>query len=132
MVGSSAQVEADEDAAADDQGGDEEDVGQRGGPEGEQVQCLVAVRLHACRVLVVVGLVNRVDPHITSNEPAEEKERCQGVPGRAHSTQRVGGAVFGLAGARQTGEQRQRQIKDSCHYQIDRDVILLRTVVQIH
>lgn len=131
-VGSATQVEADEDAAAAEQEQAEEDVDQGGGPEGKQVQRPVAVGLHGCRVLVVVGLVNRVDPHITSNKPAEEEERRQGVPGRADSTERVGGAVFGLIGAGKAGEQRQRQAKDSQHYQIDGDVVLLRAVMQIY
>lgn len=62
---SATQEEAEEDAAADKQKQSQEDVDQGGGPEGKQVQCLVAVRIHICRVLVVVGLIDRVDPHIT-------------------------------------------------------------------
>lgn len=64
-VGSAAQAEADEGAAAAYQGQTQDDVDQGGGPEGKQVDCPVAVGIHICSVLVVVGLVNRVDPHVT-------------------------------------------------------------------
>lgn len=66
-VGTAAQTEAEKDAAATDHQHTYEDVDQGGGPESEQVQGLVAVRIHVGRVLVVVGLVNRVDPHVTWN-----------------------------------------------------------------
>lgn len=42
-----------------------EDVDQRRGPERKQVHSFVAVELRAVGVLVVVGLVNGVNPHIT-------------------------------------------------------------------
>lgn len=63
-VGSAARVEADEDAAAGEHEQAQEDVDQGGGPEGEQVERPVAVRIHVRRVFVVVGLVDRVDPHV--------------------------------------------------------------------
>lgn len=64
-VGTAAQAEAEKDEAATDHQQTHEDVDQRGGPESKQVQGLVAVRIHGGCVLVVVGLVNRVDPHVT-------------------------------------------------------------------
>lgn len=64
-VGSATQVEAEENTAAAYEEQTQEDVEQSGGPEGKQVELLVAVRIHICCVLVVVWLVNRVDPHIT-------------------------------------------------------------------
>lgn len=69
---------------------------------------------------------------LTSDEPAEEEERCQRVPDRADLTERVGGAIFGLLSAGQAGEQRQHQAKRSHYYQVDGDVALPRTVMQIH
>lgn len=63
-VGSPAQAEAEDDAAAADQRQTYEDVDQRGGPEGEQVERPVAVGI-AGYVPVVVGLINGVDPHVT-------------------------------------------------------------------
>lgn len=51
----------------------EQDVAHVGGPEGKQVECLVAVRIPAY-CLIVVGFIDGVDPHISSNEPAEEEE----------------------------------------------------------
>lgn len=131
-VGSAAHVEADQDTAAEQQEHTQEDVDQGGGPEGKQVESPVAVRVHIRRVPVVVGLVNGVDPHITSNEPAEEEERRQRVPGRADGTERVVGVVIGLLGAGQAGEHRQQQAEDPHHYQIDGDVVLPRAVVQMH
>lgn len=64
-IGPAAQEEADEDAAAAHEEHAQEDVDQGGGPEGEQVERPVAVGVRARRVLVVVGLVNGVDPHVT-------------------------------------------------------------------
>lgn len=69
---------------------------------------------------------------LTGDEPAEEKERSQRVPGRAESAEGVRGAVFGLLGAGQTGEHRQDQAKYSQHYQIDGNVVLPRTVIQVY
>lgn len=103
-VGAATQEAAEEDAAAHDYKQTQEDVEQRCGPEGEQVERFVAVGVHICRVLVVTGLVNRVDPHITSDKPAEEEQRREGVPGRADSAQGVGGAICGFLGAGQAGE----------------------------
>ena len=64
-IGSFAQAEAAEGAAAADQEQAQQDVDQGGDPEGEQVQRLVAVGVHVCFALVEVGLVNGVDPHVT-------------------------------------------------------------------
>ncbi len=64
-VGSATQEEAEEDAAAAKQEETQEDVDQSGSPEGKQVQRPVAVGTNVSAVLVVVGLINRVDPHIT-------------------------------------------------------------------
>lgn len=64
-IGAAHQEETDEDAAAAKEEEAQQDVDQGGGPEGKQVQRLVAVGVHAGRVLVVVGLVNGVDPHVT-------------------------------------------------------------------
>lgn len=69
---------------------------------------------------------------LTGYKPAEEEERRQRVPGHADSTERVDGAVFGGFGAGQAGERRQAQAKDSRHDQIDGDVVLPRTVIQMH
>ncbi len=69
---------------------------------------------------------------LTSDKPAEEEDRGQRVPGGADLTEPAGGAVFGLLGAGQAGEQRQHQAKDSHHYQIDGDVVLPRTVMQVY
>lgn len=68
---------------------------------------------------------------LTRNKPAEEEGGRQGVPGGADPTERVGGLVFGLAGARQAGQQRQGQAKDPRHDQVDGDVGFSRTVMQI-
>jgi len=64
-VGSAAQEGAEAGAAAADHEQSQEDVDEGGGPEGKQVEVPVAVRVHIGRVPVVVGLVNRVYPHIT-------------------------------------------------------------------
>lgn len=122
---------AEEETAAAHHKQAQQDVDQSGGPEGKQVDGLIAVGVHICCIFVVVGLINRVDPHITSNKPAEEEARCQRVPGHADLTEWVGGAVFVLLGAGQAGEQRQHQAKSSGHYQIDGDVGLPRTVIQV-
>lgn len=131
-VGPAAQVEADQDTTAEDQEQTQEDVDQGGGPEGKQVESPVTVRVHICCVPVVVGFINGIDPHITSNEPAEEEERRQRVPGRADGTERVVGVIIGLLGAGQAGEHGQQQAEDPHHDQIDGDVVLPRTVVQMH
>lgn len=57
-VSAATQEEAEEDAAADYQEETEQDVDQRGGPKGKQVERLVAVGTYICCVLVVVGLIN--------------------------------------------------------------------------
>ena len=69
---------------------------------------------------------------LTGDKPAEEEERCQRVPGCADPAHRGGGTVFGLLGAGQAGQHRQKQAKNPHHDQIDGDVGLPRTVVQVH
>lgn len=68
---------------------------------------------------------------LTCNKPAEEEEGGEGVPGGAEPAERVGGLVFGLAGAGQAGQQRQDQAEDPQHDQVDGDVGLPRTVLQM-
>lgn len=63
-VGSATQAEAEEGAAAEDHEQTQEDIDQGGGPESKQVQGLVAIGVQSCCALVIVGLVNGVDPHI--------------------------------------------------------------------
>lgn len=69
---------------------------------------------------------------LTTNEPAEEEEGYQRVPGRAESAERVGRAVFGCLSAREAGEHRQHQAEDSQHDQIDGDEVLPWTVIQMY
>lgn len=75
-VGTATQAGAHEAQAATHEGQTEQDVDQGGGPEGKQVQGLVAVEVWVCCIFLVAGLINRIDPHITSNKPAENKEGC--------------------------------------------------------
>lgn len=167
-VGSATQAEAEEGAAAEEHEQTHEDIDQGGGPESKQVQGLVAIGVQICRDLVVVGLVNGVDPHIawmkketfqfqqlvrsdgappqgrgatsesvkkavlTGNKPAAEEEGSQRVPEGADWSERVGRLVFTLTGTWQEGEQHQHHFKDSRHDQIDGDVRLPRTVVQVY
>lgn len=131
-VGTATQAEADKDATATQQEQPQEDVDEGGCPEGEQVERLVAIGIYICCVLVVIGLVNRVNPHITSDEPAEEEESSHRVPDGAESAEGVSGAVFGLLGTGQAGEHRQDQAKYSRHYQIDGNVVLPWTVIQVY
>lgn len=70
-IGPAQQVEADADAAAAQEEEPQQDVDQRGGPEGEQVQRPVAVGPRAAAGgggAVVVGLVDGVDPHVPWRE----------------------------------------------------------------
>lgn len=64
-VGRATQAGADQAQAAAKQGKGQHNVHQSGGPEGKQVHGLVAVELWLCCIPYVVGLINRVDPHIT-------------------------------------------------------------------
>lgn len=64
VVGPAQQEEAAEDAAAGENEQNNQDVDQRGVPEGEQVERLVTVARHIGSVLVVLGLINRVDPNV--------------------------------------------------------------------
>lgn len=68
-IGPAQQVEADADAAAAQEEEPQQDVDQRGGPEGKQVQRPVAVGPRAGGGAVVVGLVDGVDPHVPWGEP---------------------------------------------------------------
>lgn len=122
----------DEEAAAADQRYTQDDVDQGRGPEGEQVERPVAVLLDIRRVLVEVWLEDGVDPHVTCDKPAEEEDRGQRVPDFAGAGQRGGGLVFPLLGARQAGDQTQHQTKDPHHYQVDGDVGVSRTLLQVH
>lgn len=131
-VGSATQVEADKDEAATDQETTQQDVDQGGGPEGKQVESLVTIGTQICGVLVVVWLVDRVDPHITSYKPAEEKEGGQRVPDGADATERTWRPLFWLPSTRQAGQQCQHQAKDPHHNQIDGDIVLPRTVIQVY
>lgn len=69
---------------------------------------------------------------LTTNEPAEEEEGYQRVPGCAESAERVGRAVFGFLSAWEAGEHRQHQAEGSQHDQIDGDEVLPRTVIQMY
>lgn len=51
-----------------EQGHTKQDISESGGPEGEQVERLVAVCIHIGRVPVVVGFIDGVDPHITQRK----------------------------------------------------------------
>lgn len=64
-VGAATQAEAHEDAAASQQEDSKQNVDQRGGPEGIQVERLVTVHIWVCRVLLEVRPVDGVDPDIT-------------------------------------------------------------------
>lgn len=130
-ISSSTKAEAEQDAEANYEEETQEDVDRGGAPEGKQVERLVTVKIHTCAVLVVVGLVNRVDPHVSSNEPAEKEERGQRVPGHADSVEGVGGVIFGLLSAGQAGEHGEHHTKHPGNYQIDRDVALPWAVVQV-
>lgn len=73
-VSSATQKEAEEDAAATYYKQTQEDVDQGGGPEGKQVQRLVTVGIQSRCVLVVVRLVNGVDPHVTLGRKKTQAE----------------------------------------------------------
>lgn len=122
----------DEDAAAADEGQTQDDVDQRGGPEGEQIESPIAVLIDICCVLLEVWLINGVDPHVTCDKPAEEEDGRQHVPDFADSGQRGGRLIFTLSGARQAGDHAQHHPKHPHHDQIDGDVVVSRTVLQVH
>lgn len=73
----------------------------------------------------------RATEELTCNEPAEEEEGRQRVPGGADPTEGVGRRVVVLTGARQAGQQRQGQAEDPRHDQIDGDAGFPGTVVQV-
>lgn len=71
---------------------------------------------------------------LTSDEPAEQEERSQWIPGHADAAEGVGvgGVILGFLSTGEAGERRQHQAKHPHHYQIDRDQVLPRTVMEIH
>lgn len=122
-VSTAAQEEAEEDTASSNQEGPQQDVDQSDGPEGEQVNSLIAVNVDSGGVLHIDRLIYPVDPHVTSNEPTEDKSGYKGVPGRAELVEDVGGAFFGLCTG-QTGQHGQDQAEHPHHHQVDGDVVL--------
>lgn len=94
------------------------------GPEGKQVERLVAVGVQAGNRLVIAGFIDGINPHITSDEPAEEEEKDKAAPGLALISK------VGTAG--QDGEHGQKQGDDAHHQQVDGDVGLPRTVMLVH
>lgn len=102
-VSTTAQAEADKNATSSDHKSPHQDVSQSDGPEGEQVNSLIAVNIDGGGVLHIDGLINPVDPHVTSNEPTEYKAGHEGSPGGAQATEGSGGAFFGLC-TWQTGQ----------------------------
>lgn len=131
-VGPTAYVEADHDTAAREDKQTHQDVHQRDGPEGKQVDCLVTVGIDLCRGLVIVGFIDGVDPHITRDKPAEDKERHQGVPAGAESVQRGGSPVLWFPGTGQAGKQAEEQAEHPHHHQVNGDVVLLGAVLQVN
>ena len=67
----------------------------------------------------------------TGDEPAEEEERGQGVPGGTHTAERRAGAVLRLLGAGQAAEQAEHQAEHPHHHQVDGDEALGGTLVQV-
>ena len=74
-VGPAEGAEAQQSAAPPEQEQAQQDVQQRGGPEGKQVQRLVAVWLHGRGGAVVVGLVDGVDPHISCRDDGMQHKK---------------------------------------------------------
>lgn len=76
--------------------------------------------------------VSSVDlPTLTGDEPAEGEAGHQRVPKDADAAEEAGRSVAVLTGAGQAGEQRQRHPEDAHHNQVDGDVGLPRTVMQV-
>ena len=69
---------------------------------------------------------------LTTDEPTEEEGGGQAVPYGAGSAGRVVGAVGRLLSAGKAGEQAKDQPKHTGHYQVDRDIFLPGTVIQVH
>lgn len=69
---------------------------------------------------------------LTGDEPAEDEEGGQRVPGDADAAEGVGGAVFGLPGTGQAREDVQHQAEESQDDQVHGDVGLPRTFVQVN
>lgn len=122
-VSTAAQEEAEQNTASSDQEGSQQDVDQSDGPEGKQVNSLMAVNFDGGGILHIDGLIYPVDPHVTSNEPTEDKRRHKGVPSRAEPVEDIGGAFLGLCTG-QTGQQGQDQAEHPHHHQVDGDVVL--------
>lgn len=68
---------------------------------------------------------------LTGDEPAEQEGGRERVPNDADTAEGVGRLVPALAGARQAGEQRQHHCEDAHHDQVDGDVGLPWTLVQV-
>lgn len=130
-VSPSAQEEAEKDTAAPNQEQSNQYIDQCGGPEGKQVHSLIAVCIDGSGILDIIRFVDPVDPHITSNEPAEKKGRGDRVPGYAKSVEWVGGPISGLLCAGQTGQQGQHQAKHPQNHQINGDVVFPGALMQV-
>lgn len=129
-VSAAAQEEAEENTASSDQEGPQQDVGQSDGPEGEQINSLIAVNVGRVGVVDIDRLIYPVDPHVTSNEPTDDKTGHEGVPSGAAAVQDVCGAFFLLCTG-QTGRQGQHQAEHPHHHQEDGDIVLSGTVIQV-
>lgn len=79
-ISTATQAEAKENAASSDQCDPYQDVDQGDGPEGVQVNSLVAENVKGGGVLHIDGLINPVDPYVTANEPTGDKTGHEGVP----------------------------------------------------
>lgn len=69
---------------------------------------------------------------LTCDEPAEDEQGRQRVPGGADRAQHVGLALFGRLGTGQTGKNRKNQPKDPPNDQVDGDVGLAGALVQVY
>lgn len=93
-LGSAKATQAKTTATANDRKETQHDVEQCGGPEGKQVERLVAVKAHICTILVVAWLKHRVDPIVACNEPAEEEHDHQWLPDLKERAQAILQATF--------------------------------------
>lgn len=78
-----------------------------------------------CRVSTVKAA------ELTGDEPAEHEGGGERVPKHTDAAEGFGRPVPLLTGAGQAGEQRQRHGEDAHHNQVDGDVGLARTLVQV-
>lgn len=130
-VCAATEEEAEEDAASSDQRDQQQDVHQSDEPEGEEINSLIAVNINSGLVFHIDWLIYPVHPHITSNEPTEDKKGHEWVPACADTVEGVGGAVFGLC-TWQTGQYTQQQAEHPHHHQVDGDVGLPGAILQVH